>query len=228
MNLWETYDDWVSAQQHRNNTWYDTLYVISHRRSQRVCHVTTKISVARSLMDQEYGQLRMSLNHKKGLPTDFDMSRPWLAVCDRYAKVTMSEFTDSDLAIYQLLSHRYWAMDLLYHDILRQHIACLGHDLPHQQKIYAAKASQAQLVLTGESDHSLTYHVHDWADISGLDLESAARDIAFQQQEDDLLLAQIEQLRLRYQCRIKAAADRAQLAEIINQFKHESTTNGNV
>ena len=199
------------------------LYVINHRRSKRVIHVTNTLSVARSLMDQEFNQLRMTRNNRDGLPQAFDPQAPWCCVCSRDAKISMSGQPTDDGIDYALLSARYWAIEVLYHDIRKHHVSSLMGDLPYQQRIYDSKAAQAKLVLNGETDFNSTYLVHDWAEIRGIDLRTAAQEIAFQHEEANLLLAQIERLRLAFQQRIKSA-DMADLAVIINEFKHESVT----
>lgn len=220
----QQYAESLAAVRHSITKHHGVLYVISHRRSKRVIHVTTTISVARSLLDQEYNQLRMTKNNRDGLPQGFDPVQPWFCVCSREARLSMSDAPAADSVDYQLLSARYWTMELLYQQIRKHHVACLLGDLPHQQRIYDTKAVQAARVLGGQTDFFSTYHVHDWAEIRGIELLAAAAEIVFQHEEADLALAQIERLRLRFQQRIKTAASTDKLAEIMNDFQHESAT----
>jgi len=204
------------------------LYFISDRITRRLVHITASQTLARNLQDQRFGALRMHLNSLADLPQGYDHAQPWLAVCPRSYKLAMATEPCRDATAYLLLSHKCWALEVLLERVAKFHTHALQGDLAHQQRIYDSKAEQARLVQAGTDDFALTYHVHDWAEISGLSLAQAAADILFKHEEADILLNQIEHIRLRYQQRIMRETDHARLPHILNEFKHESETNGRV
>jgi hypothetical protein len=204
------------------------LYVISDRLTRRLVHITANLGVARAMQDQKLGALRMHMHALADLPQHYDHDQPWLAICPRSYQLEMAKTPAADAAAYQLLGQKCWALELLLEKIHKFHVHALQAHLPHQQRIYDSKAAQARMVLTGCTDFDQTYHVHDWSEISGQDLEQAARDILFKHEEADIVLNQIESIRLRYQHRILAADNHSQLPHILNEFKHESESNGKI
>ena len=204
------------------------LYFISDRITRRLLHITASQTLARNMQDQRFGALRMHLHSLADLPEGYDHLRPWLAVCPRSYKLQMAGDLPRDAADYELLSHKCWALEVLLERVAKFHTHALQGDLVHQQRIYDHKAAQARLVLAGTDDFALTYHVHDWSEISGRTLHQAAKDIVFRHEEADIALNQIEHIRLRYQQRIMTSTDRAELPYILHEFKHESETNGRV
>ena len=204
------------------------LYLVTHNKTKQVLHVTTELAVARSMLDQLFGQLQITISNNRSLPNPFYFIRPWTTKFVNH-KLTIPDVTIQDDPEYILLGKRFWATELLINQIKRFHTHLLQGDLPHQQRIYDTKAQQARAVIDDQvTTFERTYYVHGWSEIKGISLQQAATEIIFKHEENDIHLFQIEQLRLKYQTKIKNAVDDGQLASIINEFNHECITYGNI
>ena len=205
------------------------MFVISDHNTKCVLHLTTEMSVARTVFDVRYGTLHVNLTHKRSIPNDFDYNRPWSTNIDARGKYTPNHNEVPNEEIYRLLSEQLWATEQLMSMLERFHTHAAQGELLHQQRIYDTKAEQAKALLSGQTqEFNHTYYVHGWSELRGISLEQAAKEIIFKHEEHDIFLFQIEQLRLKYQLRIKAATTVDELPDIMNEFHHECITYGNI
>ena len=202
------------------------VYSISNSSTRQIIHLTSQLYSARTLLNQMFGSLRISMHHSSDVPADFDTDRPWSFICDHYARIVANgQNSNKDDAKYRLLSEKYWALECLMQTIYRLQIRSMQGELPMQTQVYSCKAEQARKVLDGKStEFQDTYYIHSYSQLHGISLEQAAAEIVFKNEELDIFLYQIDVLRMKYQKRIREETDEANLPLIINEFNHECNT----
>jgi hypothetical protein len=201
-----------------------TFYLVTAQESKRLIYVSRYQFVVRCLMDQLLGNVKIWHYDRKHFPTAFDfVSEPWTwqRTGPEEFKLQTNLVTQGELLEYQLLNTKSYALEILLVDVQKLHVRLTRGELTFQNMIYLEKAKQAQAVVDGEQSPEKIYHVQHWAQLRGIQLITAAREILFKAEEANIYLAQIEQLRLNYTHAILSAKTEEELPEILSRFDHE-------
>jgi hypothetical protein len=197
--------------------------------TRRVVHFSNWINVLRVLRD---GGLSSILNITKNYDGRVNhMIDPWNYVVSADNILVFDAehgLSEEQIQSFILWREKAFAYEYIYTRVEYFHISLYRGELKHQTEIYQTKAEQAKLVFDGVTDYQLTFFVHDWADLRGIDLIDAAKEIKFKNDNAKVFLAAIEQMRLKY---IKMVSDEhnfENIAEIIKQFDTETYVNAAV
>lgn len=92
----------------------------------------------------------------------------------------------------------------------------------YQEYVYLVKRDQARQCLEHDADASLSHewpYVRQYADVSGLPLDQAAREILFKAQLSDEAFARTEHIRLESLSRLRAEHDPTKIQTIVEECK---------
>lgn len=183
-----------------------------------------------TLLVAKFNQIRP---HGKALiPRDFDNRYAWRYVWDdvdrEYKVDARREYRREDIERYQFVVEKMAAFDMLFEGI-QLHRRTFQRDMMFQHVIYDWKVQEAQQVRDcADIDPDTVPSIRDYAEIMGLDLDSAANTVLLQHDIFRSRLLESETLRLKYSKQLQATTSADQLMPIIKEFQKECFAYGKV
>lgn len=209
---------------------YHGLLEINTQRLLAVSYFTTTIN---SLVSTELNTIQrwwLNVPVTGVVPVNFDSSQPWLFQQKvRGAKFTLSTemLSYDDQYRYILIAEKAGAIDSINNRI-QVYRRYFEKDILFQQEIYQQKAQEACEVLNSghtEFDNSYPW-VESYAELAGLDLQTAAQSIDIQHKFFKTRMINTEALRLKYVNQICICTDVSDIHPIVNDFFKEGEVYG--
>ena len=198
--------------------------------TRRIVHFSNYINVLRVLREHS---LSLVMNITKDYQSRINyMIDPWNYVLSADGLLVFDpnhDLSSNDLQRFILLREKSFAYEYISSRMEFFHLSAFRGELKHQSEIYETKARQAKLVLLYEkTNYEDTFFVHDWAELRGIDLQTAAKEIQFKNDNAKIFLASIEYMRLKYTILIFDEQNIDNIANIIQQFDTDTYVNAAV
>lgn len=201
------------------------LHLLMHPENRRVLYFTRRVYVIKAMIDENQGLraiTELTDNRIASVP-DFTVE-PWEYVVDSrgFLRHEPIKLDPKDVEAYDLIREKCYGLEFILDKTRGAQVFGLSTDMPMQQEVYIEKARQAKLVEQGVSDFIKTYYVHGWAELRGVSIQEAAKEILFKHEELNILLYQIDLLRIKYTRLIKNEKNIENIGKLCIEFDNEN------
>jgi len=202
------------------------LNVIFHPENRRILYFNTNNDVVLTAVDSNNYLKSWSAIKKMRLEEIINFQiEPWNYIADVSGSIKYDPanyLTEQDIQSYRLFNEKCYGFEFILDKTIYFYNSSFLKNIPVQNYIYSEKAKQAQLVLDGETNFTEIYYVSSWAEIRNIDLKQAAKEILFKHENTNMLLFQIDMLRVKYTRFIKEEKEIENIGNLCLEFENES------